>query len=105
MASTLWAYARLPFYFSSSIAALAGGGLYYWQKYMMNAFNLVARIANKKAVRSSTHETFHQAHEQKYHAHHNSESTTTRSSHSILRTVNDSALSLSSRTTRLERSL
>ncbi|KAK3117669.1 bem46 protein, variant [Teratosphaeriaceae sp. CCFEE 6253] len=33
MAAMLWAYARLPFYLGSSFVALAGGGLYYWQKY------------------------------------------------------------------------
>ncbi len=32
MATMLWAYARIPFYLGSSLAAFAGGGLYYYQK-------------------------------------------------------------------------
>ncbi|TKA77606.1 hypothetical protein B0A55_03124 [Friedmanniomyces simplex] len=40
MASALWAYARLPIYFSSSLAAFAGGGLYYYQNEIIYPRNL-----------------------------------------------------------------
>ena len=32
MASTLWAWAKVPFLAGSGLATLAGGALYYWQK-------------------------------------------------------------------------
>ncbi|KAK3631956.1 bem46 protein, variant [Elasticomyces elasticus] len=40
MASSLWAYARLPFYLGSSLAAFAGGGLYYYQNEIIYPRNL-----------------------------------------------------------------
>jgi len=33
MASSLWAWMKLPFYFGSGLVSLGGGALYYWQKY------------------------------------------------------------------------
>lgn len=42
MATTLWAYARLPFYLGSSLVALAGGGLYYYQKWAVYLLHLTS---------------------------------------------------------------
>ncbi|KAK0261688.1 bem46 protein, variant [Friedmanniomyces endolithicus] len=40
MATMLWAYARIPFYLGSSLAAFAGGGLYYYQNEIIYPRNL-----------------------------------------------------------------
>ncbi|EMC91404.1 hypothetical protein BAUCODRAFT_127304 [Baudoinia panamericana UAMH 10762] len=40
MAASLWAWARYPLYLSSSLAALAGGGLYYYQNEIIYPRNL-----------------------------------------------------------------
>jgi len=32
MASSLWAWAKLPMYFGGGLVSLAGGMLYYYQK-------------------------------------------------------------------------
>lgn len=36
MAAAIWSLARYPFYLGSGLVALAGSGLYWYQKYVLS---------------------------------------------------------------------